>query len=60
MCTRSFQIKKLEKKLAIAEKELQQARKDNQALVYVCLYVICDRVCNCMSIITVCKLKICL
>jgi ABC-type branched-subunit amino acid transport system ATPase component len=32
MCTRSFQIKKLEKKLAVAEKELQQARKDNQAL----------------------------
>jgi hypothetical protein len=32
MCTRSFQIKKLENKLAVAEKELQQARKDNQAL----------------------------
>jgi hypothetical protein len=31
MCTRSFQIKKLENKLAVAEKELQQARKDNQA-----------------------------
>jgi hypothetical protein len=32
MCTCSFQIKKLEKKLALAEKELQEARKDNQAL----------------------------
>jgi hypothetical protein len=32
MCTRSFQIKKIEKKLAVVEKELQQARKDNQAL----------------------------
>jgi hypothetical protein len=32
MCTRSFHIKKLEKKLAIAEKKLQQARKDNQTL----------------------------
>jgi phosphoribosylformylglycinamidine (FGAM) synthase-like amidotransferase family enzyme len=32
MCTHSFQIKKLEKKLVIPEKELQQARKDNQAL----------------------------
>jgi ABC-type branched-subunit amino acid transport system ATPase component len=32
MCTRSFQIKKLQKKLVVAEKELQQARKDNQAL----------------------------
>jgi hypothetical protein len=29
MCTRSFQI---EKKLAVVEKELQQARKDNQTL----------------------------
>jgi hypothetical protein len=27
-----FQIQKLEKKLVVAEKELQQARKDNQAL----------------------------
>jgi predicted Holliday junction resolvase-like endonuclease len=27
-----FQIQKLEKKLAVAEKELQEARKDNQAL----------------------------
>jgi hypothetical protein len=27
-----FQIQKLGKNLAIAEKELQQARKDNQAL----------------------------
>jgi hypothetical protein len=32
MCTRSFQIKKLEKKLVEAKKELQHARKDNQAL----------------------------
>jgi ABC-type branched-subunit amino acid transport system ATPase component len=32
MCTRSFQIKKIEKKLAVVEKELQQARKDNQTL----------------------------
>jgi hypothetical protein len=32
MCTCSFQIKKLEKKLVIVEKELRQARKDNQAL----------------------------
>jgi phosphoribosylformylglycinamidine (FGAM) synthase-like amidotransferase family enzyme len=32
MCTHSFQIKKLEKKLAIAKKELHQARKDNQIL----------------------------
>jgi ABC-type transporter lipoprotein component MlaA len=32
MCTCSFHIKKLEKTLTIAEKELQQARKDNQAL----------------------------
>jgi hypothetical protein len=32
MCTRSFQIKTLEKKLVVAEKELQQARKDSQAL----------------------------
>ncbi len=32
MCTCLFQIKNLEKKLAVAEKELQQARKDNQAL----------------------------
>jgi hypothetical protein len=31
-CTCSFQIKKLEKKLTVAEKELQQARKDNHAL----------------------------
>jgi hypothetical protein len=29
MCARSFQIKKLEKKLAVAVKELLQARKDN-------------------------------
>jgi hypothetical protein len=34
MCACSFQIKKLEKKLAVVEKELQQARKDNQALVW--------------------------
>jgi hypothetical protein len=27
-----FQIQKLEKKLVVAKKELQQARKDNQAL----------------------------
>jgi hypothetical protein len=27
-----FQIQKLEKNLVVAEKELQQARKDNQAL----------------------------
>jgi hypothetical protein len=27
-----FQIQKLEKKLVVAEKEFQQARKDNQAL----------------------------
>jgi hypothetical protein len=32
MCTHSFQIKKIEKKLTVADKELQQARKDNQAL----------------------------
>jgi hypothetical protein len=32
MCTRSIHIKKLEKKLAVAEKKLQQARKDNQTL----------------------------
>jgi hypothetical protein len=32
MCRRSFKIKKLEKKLVVAEKELQQARKDNQSL----------------------------
>jgi hypothetical protein len=32
MCTCSIQIKNLEKKLAVAEKELQQARKDNKAL----------------------------
>jgi phosphoribosylformylglycinamidine (FGAM) synthase-like amidotransferase family enzyme len=32
MCTHSFQIKKLEKKLAVAEKKLQQTRKDNQVL----------------------------
>jgi phosphoribosylformylglycinamidine (FGAM) synthase-like amidotransferase family enzyme len=32
MCTHLFQIKKLEKKLVVAEKELQQVRKDNQAL----------------------------
>jgi ABC-type branched-subunit amino acid transport system ATPase component len=31
MYIRSFQIKNLEKKLTVAEKELQQARKDNQA-----------------------------
>jgi hypothetical protein len=30
--TRSFQIKKLEKKLAVAKKELQLARKDNKAI----------------------------
>jgi hypothetical protein len=34
MCAHSFQIKKLEKKLAVVEKELQQARKDNQALAW--------------------------
>jgi predicted Holliday junction resolvase-like endonuclease len=28
-----FQIQKLEKKLVVAEKELQHARKDNHALV---------------------------
>jgi hypothetical protein len=32
MYTHSFQIKKLEKKLAVVGKELQRARKDNQAL----------------------------
>jgi predicted Holliday junction resolvase-like endonuclease len=32
MYTHSFQIKKLEKKLAVVRKELQWARKDNQAL----------------------------
>jgi phosphoribosylformylglycinamidine (FGAM) synthase-like amidotransferase family enzyme len=32
MCTNLFQIKKLEKKLVVAEKELQQVRKDNQVL----------------------------
>jgi hypothetical protein len=32
MCTHSFQIKKLEKKLAVVKKELQQVRKDNQSL----------------------------
>jgi hypothetical protein len=32
MCIHSFQIQKLEKKLAVAEKELQQARNDNQSL----------------------------
>jgi phosphoribosylformylglycinamidine (FGAM) synthase-like amidotransferase family enzyme len=32
MCTCLFQIKNLEKKLAVAEKELQHATKDNQVL----------------------------
>jgi hypothetical protein len=31
-CTHSFSDSKVRKKLAVAEKELQQARKDNQAL----------------------------
>jgi hypothetical protein len=32
MCTRLFSILKVRKKFAIAEKELQQAKKDNQPL----------------------------
>jgi hypothetical protein len=32
MCIHSFSDSKVKKKLDVAEKELQQARKDNQAL----------------------------